>query len=390
MRRAIAVLLASIVVTGAAASVAPRVTIVSGRWFFDPGIGAGKVALSGSISGGAGEPIVVLSKLCGTRDAFRSTGATRTNAGGSWQLVAEFVAAGTTFRARWKRSSSTPYLVRTRLAPRLTAGGGRVRLLVASVADLSGRRVELQRLVLGAWQRVASAPLRRAEGGFQARFPFGVRGATVRGVVPARTAAPCSLSDTTDSLVIGRRQVTIRVRFGGPNGPRQPVLGGTVRSGAAGEPVGIELKGCGPANRSWRGIGSTQTHAGGAWEWTYPDPRVDEPVRLRATWNLSFSSGVLVRTALHARTRLLGRTLRIMIDTEFSGQRMTGRPVELQRKAGGRWATVATASLRRVGAGRYATEFRLSPRGQALRVFVPAKTASPCYLATATRSRTVG
>ena len=80
--------------------------------------------MSGSVTGAGGEPVDVLSKVCGTHDSFGVTGGTRTTAGGSWHFVAEFVGLGTTFRARWKGSLSSPYVVPTPLAPRLAAGGG--------------------------------------------------------------------------------------------------------------------------------------------------------------------------------------------------------------------------------------------------------------------------
>ncbi len=46
---------------------------------------------------------------------------------------------------------------------------------------------------------------------------------------------------------------------------------------------------------------------------------------------------------------------------------------------------VRQARLRRVSSGRWAASFGIRQRGLTLRAFVPARSAVPCYLATATR-----
>jgi hypothetical protein len=64
-------------------------------------------------------------------------------------------------------------------------------------------------------------------------------------------------------------------------------------------------------------------------------------------------------------------------------QNMQGRVVELQRLVGGQWRRVRSARLARVRRGGFDAIFTVQRRGLNLRVLVPARSAAPCYSATA-------
>ena len=391
-------------VSAAASSARPRVWITGIRGERDPSSQLELRGLAGGISSRrAGELVTILEKECGAPGGFHRAGSARTRADGSWFFHGVGGGGSTLYRARWRRAHSRPFTLRFPLFPSYEAGASPNTLVVTVETmgqSLAGRAVELQRKVSGAagsrWMRVRTSRFRRdgLATHFEATFRLPLVGGTLRVFVPRRTARPCYLASSTRPFQgpSARPQVTIRAAHGGPNGPRQVVLSGTIASGDAGQPILVSIKGCGPANRSWRPLisfetgESTRTTAGGAWRWVYPDPRLDEPLYFRAAWGLSQSRALLVRVPLHARSRLRGRTLRVVVETEFTGQSLAGRTVELQRRVGGRWARVAATRLRRAGDHAYSATFLARVRGQKLRAFVPAATAAPCYLATATSS----
>lgn len=374
--------------------VVPPVTIEA-RPFFDRGTNTYRAQLTGTIgSRAAGETVLILSKQCGRRDFYRELEGTRTTAGGSWSFLVTAdhgVFLPAYFRARWRRSLSKPVVARVPISAwmRLDVRPRVTRLTIFSVQNMSRRTVYLQRRdALGRWITVRRARPRRVERGrYTATFRVNARGLTLRGFVPARTAAPCYLPGATDAAEVASGRVTMRASYGGPAGPRHLVVTGTVPSEAAGETVVLYLKGCGPAHRDYRPIfPSAETTRGGSWRWAYPDPRVDVPIYLRAWWNGIYSEPLLVRTRLPLQSRLRRGVLRVVVGTSFTGQRLAGRAVELQRKAGGdRWVLIRRASFRRIGGARFEARFRVRQRGLTVRAFVPARTAAPCYLASATK-----
>ncbi len=95
---------------------------------------------------------------------------------------------------------------------------------------------------------------------------------------------------------------------------------------------------------------------------------------------------MFVRTPVHARLQVSRGVARLIVDTSYSGQRMTGRAVELQRQSGSRWVRVARAGLRRLRDHQYEARFRVRSRALTLRGFIPAASAKGCYLATGTKA----
>lgn len=159
---------------------------------------------------------------------------------------------------------------------------------------------------------------------------------------------------------------------------------GRISSGAPNEYIAVLHQRCGSS-----GVGSsvvgTQTGEGGLWEatwglaagtfrarWMDNAGRIgtSDPVRYRGPVQLSL-------------TRLSGFRQRVGVTGD---QDMKGRIIELQRLAAGRWRLVRrtrlVADLGSYGMSSSAT-FSVRRRGLVLRAYVPPKSASPCYAATA-------
>ena len=176
---------------------------------------------------------------------------------------------------------------------------------------------------------------------------------------------------------------------------RQTILFGTVASGAAGETVGLLARECGPANRStgFRLVGGDETSAGGRWQVALPPQSEHATGSLglseyfRARWNGAFSGPVLARRPLTPFLRnpvfRRGRFfVAVYVDTHSSGQKLAGKFVDLQRKntVTGAWAVARRARLKRIFGGYSATvSHSVRPRGVSYRVYIPLKTARPCY-----------
>ena len=369
----------------------PRVSITRAQRHVDA-TGAIGVVLDGLIaSRAAGETVGVLRKECGSDGFFHLEGGTRTSAGGGWHIEVRFVASSAYFRARWRRALSRPMLVRAPVEPQLEVTGRTVVVRLFSEPRLSGRLVQLQRRnAVGQWVAYKHARLRSVgRDQYEARFRISPNpGITLRGFLPAASARPCLLSAGSDPWTYSTQaRVTAKATVGGPAGPRQVVLSGTIPSRAAGEQIDIESRGCGPAGRVWEVRDSAATTStGGAWRWYDTEPRRDRPTYFRARWQGSASDRVLVRTPLPFALRRSARGVRVVVTTRETGQRMAGRIVELQRKAGNGWIRVRRATLRRVRDHRYEATFRLRHQGLTLRAFAPASSAAPCYLATVTKS----
>jgi hypothetical protein len=398
-----AVALAALVTFAATASAAPpRVWIIGLRDHRDPASHLLLHGLAGRISvARAGERVTIVEKDCGSRGGYHRSGQTRTTADGSWFFGGVGGYLPTMYRARWRRAQSRPFTLRSPLYLSYEAGDSPRTITVrveTTGQNLAGRVVELQRQLTGTtgarWIEVRTARFRRdvLSTRFKATLRLPVGDFAVRVYAPARTAAPCYTPGWSQPFQApsATSRVTIRSSFGGPNGARQLVLSGRIASGAPGQPILVSIKACGPANREWRPLigfetgESTRTTAGGAWRWVYPDPRLDEPLYFRAAWGLAYSRALLVRVPLHVRAKVRSGTVRVIAETEFSGQSLAGRTVELQRRIGDRWVRIRAAALQRAGSHTYTASFRIGTRRQTLRAFVPAPAAAPCYLATAT------
>ena len=158
---------------------------------------------------------------------------------------------------------------------------------------------------------------------------------------------------------------------------------GSVANGAAGEKVEIEFRRC--EFGGWRVVGGATTGSGGAW-FVELQPFIGGGSGFwRARWRNDTSPVIrdLKPFGYSGYTYRRGR-LSFTFYAGDSTQYMGGRAVQLQRKtAAGAWVLVRTAKLTRIrGYGyTYRSTFVVRTRGLRLRVFVPAKTAAPCFRA---------
>lgn len=172
--------------------------------------------------------------------------------------------------------------------------------------------------------------------------------------------------------------VTIRamtISEPGPYNRHDAALSGTVASGKADETVGVMYRPCG--ERYWSLVGGTRTTEGGSWFYLYKFFRA--PGSFRARWNGRYSEAVLVRLPITVWLSRRGRTVEARVTTDLlTSQDLTGRPVELQRRAGRSWIRVGWARLRKEGSG-FTAAFTVRTRGLTLRAVVPPATAAPCF-----------
>jgi hypothetical protein len=162
---------------------------------------------------------------------------------------------------------------------------------------------------------------------------------------------------------------------------------GTIASQAANEYVTILRQECG--SRSPTAIAGASTRAGGLWEAepvSGARPEFDSS-SYRARWNGRLSEPLTFRGKLQISLAELGRgRYRVAVSTD---QKMKGRPVELQRLVGGQWRRLRSARLAPFR-GDFAATFTVRRRGLSLRALVPARSAGPCYSATASQTFTSG
>jgi hypothetical protein len=162
---------------------------------------------------------------------------------------------------------------------------------------------------------------------------------------------------------------------------------GTIASEAANEYVSVLRQACG--SRSATAIAGASTRVGGAWEAepvTGARPEFDSST-YRARWNGRLSEALTFRGKLQISLAQLGRgRYRVTVGTD---QKMKGRPVELQRLVGGRWRRLRSARLAPFR-GDFAATFTVRRRGLSLRALVPARSAGPCYSASASQTFTSG
>jgi hypothetical protein len=175
------------------------------------------------------------------------------------------------------------------------------------------------------------------------------------------------------------------------------VFSGSVSTSADGEVVDVLGRDCG--QRDYRLIQSAQTRPGGGWSvehfvnappWNRS--RVESGTTFRARWKNASSATYLWRvpaelTALKVRGR---RAWRVAVSPpSLSNLSMKGKLVVLQRRSGGRWVRYRVARLvykpsLTLGALNHEAVFAVPKRGLRLRALLPAKSAAPCYLASAT------
>jgi hypothetical protein len=159
---------------------------------------------------------------------------------------------------------------------------------------------------------------------------------------------------------------------------------GRISSGAQDEYVAILYQRCGSSGVGTAVVG-TQTGEGGSWETTWGSVAgtfrarwMDKAGRIGTSDPVSFRAPVQL-----SLTKLSGYSQRVGVTGD---QDMKGRIIELQRLAAGQWRLVRRtrliADLGSYGMSSSAT-FSVRRRGLVLRAYVPLKSASPCYAATA-------
>jgi hypothetical protein len=183
-----------------------------------------------------------------------------------------------------------------------------------------------------------------------------------------------------------REDVTLRLERFYDNACRCYKLrfSGTIPSGQANEYVVVLRQQCGAASST--AIAGASTRAGGVWEAepvSGARPESDSST-YRARWNGRLSEPLVFRGKLSMSvTKLGGGRYRVTLGTP---QNMRGRVVELQRLVGGQWRRVRSARLARVRPSFFRAIFTVQRRGLNLRVLVPARSAAPCYSATASET----
>lgn len=211
------------------------------------------------------------------------------------------------------------------------------------------------------------------------------------------------LSSAVGSAATGADGVSLLVgqRFT-PSSPGVPparilIFSGTVSSGTDGDVVEVLGRDCG--QRDFRLIQSTQTHPGGGWHvehYVNAPPwnrsRVESGMTFRARWKGASSDTRLWRvpaelTAIRVGSR---RVWRVNVSPpSLSNVSMKGKTVVLQRRSGSRWVRYRVARLKHkpsltLGALNHEAVFTVPTRGLRLRALLPAKSAAPCYLPSAT------
>jgi hypothetical protein len=174
--------------------------------------------------------------------------------------------------------------------------------------------------------------------------------------------------------------VTLSIRVTvNPNKTYAFVFSGQVSSGATGEDVAVLGRDC--LKTGYRLIAGAQTEAGGYWQAEHPPPTSQyPPVASGVTWRSPMSLIFLLE--------LRRGVLTVRVNPSPHGMNLAGKIVALQQFRGGRWAFYKRARLKLkpssfYGAYNHEATFREPKRGLRLRAFLPAKSAAPCYLASA-------
>jgi hypothetical protein len=171
---------------------------------------------------------------------------------------------------------------------------------------------------------------------------------------------------------------------------------GQVASGAAGDDVEVLAQEC--RTKGYRLFAATKTVAGGGFEVdsTAPSPftsiEVKSGMMFRARWRDQLSNTVHFRLPLYPWVRKIPRkrAWKVTVNPSPVYMPMKGRTVVLQRQAGGKWVAYKRAKLVLKpnydygGATNHEAVFEVPARGLTLRAVLPAKSAAPCFLGSAT------
>lgn len=131
-------------------------------------------------------------------------------------------------------------------------------------------------------------------------------------------------------------------------------------------------------------VAGASTRADGSWV-AKSSVAPSSSATYRARWGRRLSKPVTVRPKMEMRlTKLLAKRYRVTVSTGDAQQELTGRSVELQRLAAGRWTRVRRARLDadRGAFGSFSATFMVRTRGLTLRIVVPEKSAAPCFAKT--------
>jgi hypothetical protein len=158
---------------------------------------------------------------------------------------------------------------------------------------------------------------------------------------------------------------------------------GTISRGAANEYVSVLQQRCG--QRFSTAVAGASTREGGAWEVVPSSVGIlGGSATFRARWKNQMSRPLTFRAELLVSlTRLRAGRYRASVSGD---QDFKGRTVDLQRLVAGQWKLVRRARLARARYG-YATTFK-APKSGTFRAFVPTRSASPCYAASASKPLT--
>lgn len=172
-------------------------------------------------------------------------------------------------------------------------------------------------------------------------------------------------------------------------------LSGQISSGEAGEYVTVMRQYCGRSFST--AVGGATTRADGFWKAellgvSRPEALVSETYRAR--WGDVSSAPVTFRGKLSVSGgKSSGGRHRVTVSTfgyPPSPQNMSRRTVLLQRQTGGTWARIASARLapHPVKYYTFIATFSLPRRGWTVRALVPAKSAAPCFVTSASEAWT--
>ncbi len=217
MRVGVAATLAALLVgvSGALAAVLPAVLPMDGRVYRDEASQSTAIRFVGRVPATAGgQRVTLLVRECQTR-FFRQIGGTQTRTGGMWETTVgggygfPLAPSGSTYQARWKGRTTTPFTWRIRIYPQLTKlGPSRYRVSVYTgygtpLQNLAGKPVVLQRLAEQRYVNVRTLRLRAVDARtFVATFNVPTPGLTLRVLAPTKTVRPCyngGVSNTTQS-----------------------------------------------------------------------------------------------------------------------------------------------------------------------------------------------
>jgi hypothetical protein len=157
---------------------------------------------------------------------------------------------------------------------------------------------------------------------------------------------------------------------------------GTIASGAANEYVAVLQQRCGSGSAT--AIAGATTRQGGFWEAepvSFGARPGEDSSTYRARWNERLSEPLTFRARVPlSLTELAGGRYRVSVRSGEQ-QDMNGRRIELQRLVAGRWTLVRQAKLTGLR-GTFTATVTARGRNQSFRIFVPAQSAAPCYVAT--------